>query len=114
MPRCKRGAMRTAWWASPLDLRTSVLNCLDARKSAIVRRTPTGKWYVSICCTEVEPNRLPASSEQVGIDVGLKTFAYLSTDEHIDNPRFFREEEKHLARAQRKVSKAPIKTPAKK
>ncbi len=83
-------------------------------KTAIVRQTPTGKWYVSICCTEVEPNRLPASSEQVGIDVGLKTFAYLSTDEHIDNPRFFREEEKHLARAQRKVSKAPIKTPAKK
>jgi putative transposase len=82
-------------------------------KTAIVKRTPTGKWYVSICCTAVEPNRLPASSEQVGIDVGLKTFAYLSTDEHIDNPRFFREEEKHLAKAQRKVSKAPSNTPEK-
>ncbi len=82
-------------------------------KTAIVKRTPTGKWYVSICCTAVEPNRLPASSEQVGIDVGLKTFAYLSTDEHIDNPRFFRQEETHLAKAQRKVSKAPSKTPAK-
>ncbi len=83
-------------------------------KTAIVKRTPTGKWYVSICCTEVEPSRLPASSEQVGIDVGLKTFAYLSSDEHIDNPRFFREEEKNLAKAQRKVSKAPSNTPAKK
>ena len=82
-------------------------------KTAIVKRTPTGKWYVSICCTDVEPNRLPASSEQVGIDVGLKTFAYLSTDEHIDNPRFFREEEKHLAKAQRQTSKAPSKTLAK-
>ena len=83
-------------------------------KTAIVKRTPTGKWYVSICCTEVEPERLPASSEQVGIDVGLKTFAYLSTGEHIANPRFFRQEEKHLAKAQCKLSKAPIKTPAKK
>src|SRR6266516_370257 len=83
-------------------------------KTAIVKRTPTGKWYVSICCSEVEPKRLLASSEQVGIDVGLKTFAYLSTDEHIDNPRFFQQEAKHLAKAQRKLSKATIKTPEKK
>ncbi len=32
---------------------------------------------------------LPPSEEQVGLDVGLKVFAYLSTGEHIDNPRFF-------------------------
>lgn len=32
----------------------------------------------------------------------MKTFAYLSTGECIDNPRFFREEEKALAKAQRK------------
>src|SRR5215467_7699890 len=83
-------------------------------KTAIVKRTPTGNWYVSICCAEVEPQSLPASTEQVGIDVGLKTFAYLSTDEHIDNPRFFRQEETTLARAQRKLSQARSKTPDKK
>jgi putative transposase len=82
-------------------------------KTAIVKCTSTGKWYVSICC-EVEPIPLPTSSEQVGIDVGLKTFAYLSTDEHIDNPRFFREEEKHLAKAQRRLSKAASNTREKK
>jgi len=82
-------------------------------KTAIVKRTPTGKWYGSICCTEVEPQSLPASTEQVGIDVGLKTFAYLSTDEHIDNPRFFRQEETNLARAQRKLSQARSNSPAK-
>jgi len=38
----------------------------------------------------------------VGIDVGLKTFATLSTAEEIENPRFFRQEEKALARVQRK------------
>ncbi len=43
---------------------------------------------------------------QVGIDVGLSTFAYLSTGEQIENPRFFREEEHQLARAHRKHSKA--------
>ncbi len=74
-------------------------------KIAIVKRTPTGKWFVSICCEGVEPRRLPPSDEQVGIDVGLKEFAYLSTGEKITNPRFFRDEEKALAKAQRQRNK---------
>src|SRR5205085_3112091 len=75
-------------------------------KTAIVKRTPTGKWFVSITCEEVVPLILPPSEEQVGLDVGLKYFAYLSTGEHIENPRFFREEEKALGKAQREFSKA--------
>jgi len=82
-------------------------------KTAIVKRTPTGKWFVSICCVDVEPDSWPESDEQVGIDVGLKTFAYLSDGSQIENPRFFREEEKALAKAQRKFSKAKSKTPEK-
>jgi putative transposase len=38
----------------------------------------------------------------VGIDVGLNSFAVTSDCEHVDNPRFFRIEEKSLAKAQRK------------
>ena len=80
-------------------------------KTAIVKRTPTGKWYVSISVEiaeeEIENLRLPACSEVVGIDVGLHSFAYLSTGEEIANPRFFRREEAALARASRKLSKAP-------
>jgi len=80
-------------------------------KTAIVKRTPTGKWFVSITVELVEADwqakRLPPSEEAVGIDVGLESFAYLSTEEEIANPRFFREEEAKLARAQRKLSKTP-------
>jgi putative transposase len=80
-------------------------------KTAIVKRTPTGKWFVNItvelCEKELKEKQLPPSHEEVGIDVGLKTFAYLSTKEEIANPRFFREEEITLSRAQRKLSKAP-------
>jgi len=80
-------------------------------KTAIVKRTPTGKWFVSITVelaeTDRQAKRLPPSEEAVGIDVGLKSFAYLSTEEEIANPRFFREEEGKLARAQRKLSKTP-------
>lgn len=79
-------------------------------KTAVVKRTPTGKWFVSISIEmekeEVQNKRLPACPEPVGIDVGLKTFAYLSTGEEIPNPRFFRAEEAALARAQRNLSKA--------
>ena len=50
----------------------------------------------------------------VGIDVGLESFATLSNGEKISNPRFFREEEKELARVQRKLSKAPKGTPERK
>src|SRR5207245_5499666 len=50
-------------------------------------------------------------SEQVWIDVGLKTFAVLSDGTEIDNPRFFRKEEKALAKVQRKHSKLTKGTP---
>jgi putative transposase len=80
-------------------------------KTAIVKRTPTGKWYVSISVEMSEEDlreyRPPACPQEVGIDVGLSTFAYLSTGEQIENPRFFRSEEAALARASRKLSKAP-------
>jgi putative transposase len=80
-------------------------------KTAIVKRTPTGKWVVNITVAlsseDLQEKRWPPSDEAVGIDVGLKTFAYLSTEEEIANPRFFREDEAKLARAQRKLSKAP-------
>jgi putative transposase len=42
---------------------------------------------------------------RVGIDVGLEKFASLSNGEFIPNPRFYRREEKALAKAQRKLEK---------
>jgi putative transposase len=75
-------------------------------KTCTVRRSSTGKWYVAFSCEVPTPQPLPVSAEQVGIDVGLATFAMLSTAEVIDNPRFFRKDEKELAKAQRKFAKA--------
>jgi putative transposase len=75
-------------------------------KTCIITRSATGKWHVCFSCDEVQATILPPSNEQVGIDVGLKIFAYLSTGEQIENPRFFRTEEKALTRAQRKLAKA--------
>lgn len=82
-----------------------------AIKTCCVRREPTGKWYVSFSCETPQPEPLPESGAQVGIDVGLETFAYLSTGERLDNPRFFRHEEKSLAQAGRNLSKQEKGTP---
>src|SRR6266566_2363642 len=79
-------------------------------KTCTIRRSSTGKWYVSFSC-ECEPERLPEAPSQIGIDVGLKTFATLSNGEEIANPRFFRKEEKALAKVQRQHSKLAKGTP---
>lgn len=79
-------------------------------KTLTVQRSSTGKWYVSFS-VECEPERLPECAEQVGIDVGLKTFASLSDGTEIENPRFFRKEEQALAKVQRKHNKLATGTP---
>ena len=82
-------------------------------KTATVHRSSTGKWYITFSC-ECEPERLDPLTSQVGIDVGLKTFATLSTGEEIANPRFFRREEQTLKKVQRKHSKLAKGTPERK
>ncbi len=81
-------------------------------KRLTIRRSATGKWFACFF-VEIEDVFLPPwkDGSTVGIDVGLESFAALSNGEKITNPRFFREEEKELARVQRKLSKAAKGTP---
>jgi len=80
-------------------------------KTATVSRSSTGKWYVCFSCECAEPAPLPETGRQVGIDVGLKTFATFSTGQEIATPRFFRGEEQALAKVQRRLSKEEKGTP---
>ncbi len=80
-------------------------------KTATIRRSGTGKWSVSFSCECAQPSPLPQTGQQVGIDVGLKTFATLSTRQEIANPRFFRAEGHALAKVQRRLSQAEKGTP---
>ena len=72
-------------------------------KTCTIRRL-AGKWFACFAC-EYEPEALPASSESIGIDVGLNQFAALSDGTFVTNPRFFRRDEKALAKAARKQAK---------
>jgi putative transposase len=85
-------------------------------KTLTIRRTMTGKWYASFS-VEVEPDvpvTVPHNDKIVGIDVGLETFCTLSDGTTVENPRWFRKNEKALAKAQRKFSKLGKGTPERK
>jgi len=69
-----------------------------------VRRASTGKIFVSIIA-EVSSNPVPfKDGSVVGVDVGLESFATLSNGEKTANPRFFKNEEYELTKAQRRLS----------
>ncbi len=63
-------------------------------------RSRTGKWYACVSCA-VEASPLPTTSAMVGVDVGLSSFATLSTGDEIENHRFYRRDEADLKRVQR-------------
>jgi putative transposase len=71
-------------------------------KTCTLRRDASGNWYVSLSC-EVEAKPFPPNGKSVGIDMGIENWAYLSDGTVIENPRFFKKEEKVLAKAQRKL-----------
>lgn len=79
-------------------------------KTLTVQRDAAGNWYACLGCV-VEPQPLPPTDKVVGVDVGLTHFATLSNGAQIDNPRFFRQDEKALAKAQRRLSKETKRTP---
>jgi len=82
-------------------------------KTCTIKRSSTGKWFACLA-VECHAQPLPKSKESIGIDVGLKEFAVLSNGEAISNPKFFRQAEKRLAKAQRRLSKAAKGSPERK
>lgn len=72
-------------------------------KTATIRRE-CGEWYVSYVC-EVEPTPLPATDNQVGVDVGTTWFCITSDGEFVENPRHFQTAMKKLRVKQRSLSR---------
>src|SRR5262245_32277342 len=72
-------------------------------KTVTIKRE-AGRWFACLS-VERQPERLPASKAETGIDVGLSTFAVLSDGTPIENPRHYRNAEARLRRCQRKVAR---------
>ena len=62
------------------------------------------KWYVCLS-VEYETIKKPVPDKQIGIDMGIKSFAVLSDGEIIDNPEYLRKSENKLVSKQRQLSK---------
>jgi len=78
-------------------------------KTLTVKRMPSGKWFAIFSCqTKKQPKTNTNGS--VGIDVGLHSYAVLSDGNVIENPRFYRNSEKKLARLQRSLSRKKLKS----
>ena len=97
-------SVRLSLFGRPVQVKAEIHRPVDcAVKTCTVRRYG-GKWFVCLSC-EREPEPLPPSEEALGLDAGLNSFLALSNGEFIDNPRFFRKDEKALAKAGRKQAK---------
>jgi len=61
-------------------------------------------WYVTFSCEVEEPEKLPVSYEDVGIDLGVTHLATLSNGEMIEHPRYYRKAQKRLVKRQQALS----------
>ena len=63
-----------------------------------------GRYFVSMLCDDAVSS-LPLHEGKVGLDLGLNSFAVLSTGEKVSAPNAFRKNEKKLAKLQRRLAK---------
>ncbi len=64
-----------------------------------------GHWYACLYCDGVPTKPLDSTGRQIGIDLGIKTFAALSDLGVVDNPRPLESVQHEVTRAQRRVSR---------
>ena len=73
--------------------------------SATVSQEPSGKYYVSLCCTEVEIPQYEKTGSVVGLDLGIKEFCITSNGGMIENPKYLKKSLDKLAKLQRELSR---------
>ncbi|MQY22915.1 RNA-guided endonuclease InsQ/TnpB family protein [Nocardia macrotermitis] len=72
--------------------------------SVTVIKDVAGRYFASFV-VQIDDDPLPPSESEVGIDLGLSTFAVLSDRKTIASPRFLRQAERRLRKAQKALSR---------
>lgn len=87
-------------------VRAKVSRPLQGRLVSItVSQDVAGRYFATFLCTDVLLKSAPATNQEVGIDLGVKTLATLSNGTKIENPHHLKKYERKLAREQRKLSR---------
>ena len=79
-------------------------------KTLTIRRDTVGNWFACFSC-EVEARPLKPTSEIIGIDLGLTTFAYFSDGNKIKRQRWAKVDARDIARLQHKKNQFEAGSP---
>lgn len=75
--------------------------------AATVLQSSSGRYYVSVSCTDFAPPLPPKTDAVVGIRMGIRTLATTSDGQRLENNRCLEKSYKKLARLQRQMSRKP-------
>ena len=73
--------------------------------NATISQEPSGKYYVSLCCTDVDIPMLEKTGNFIGIDLGIKEFCIPSEGEPVANPHYLKKSLDKLAKLQKELSR---------
>lgn len=73
--------------------------------NATVSQAPSGKYYVSLCCADVEIEQYEKTGCVVGLDLGIKEFCIMSDGKSIENPKYLKKSLQKLAKLQKELSR---------
>jgi putative transposase len=103
--RIKNGKFFIAKNKQPLNIRFHKQLPQDQEiRFLTISLEPSGKWYVSFNLDDPSIQPLPESQNQIGIDLGVSTFATTSNGDKIKSPDLKKEYQK-LKKLQRRLSK---------
>ncbi len=58
--------------------------------NATISKEPSGRYYVSLCCTDVDIEAFKNTNNQIGLDLGIKEFCISSCGDFIENPKYLK------------------------
>ena len=73
--------------------------------NATVSQEASGKYYVSLCCADIDIKPLDKTNNSIGIDLGIKEFYITSDGDMIENPKYLKKSLDKLAKLQRELSR---------
>jgi len=76
--------------------------------NATISQSPSGKYFVSVCCTDVEIEPVDKTGVVIGLDLGLKEFAITNYGDKYENPKYLARSLARIVKLQRELSRKQI------
>ncbi|HXN24833.1 MAG TPA: transposase, partial [Candidatus Dormibacteraeota bacterium] len=77
---------------------------MEGKSKTVTIKRECGGWYATFV-VEFEPVALVRKDTEIGVDVGLESFAVFSDGTVVENPRWYRNAQAELRKTQRRVAR---------